>query len=353
MPPKVFGRYEEGGETVSLSEFQKFEVTIKNLLEQTQTRNNASIDKNTQSIANIAKKLGETNTLNTLNIDKIPRSISDLSDLMMGLSVQITKLVSEKDGEVQNESLSTPPRNGNSPYPYSTRLTKIEFPKFNGEGLKSWLYKCNQFFELDNVNDPQRVKLAAIHLEGRALLWHQNYVKGKGVISWTQYVQDITYRFGELYDDPMTDLKALKQTGTIQEYHDSFDNLASRLNLSQEHLLSCYLGGLDEETQLAVRMFTPTTIQQAHCLAKLQEAVDKSKIPKNPQKNLPPLLPTPKTNPVFYPNWRGNHNSTTALQKFNPTPNPNRRTLTAAEMSDKMAKGLCFWCDEKYELLLV
>ena len=136
------------------------------------------------------------------------------------------------------------------------------------------------------MNDPQRVKLAAIHLEGRALLWHQNYVKGKGVISWAQYVQDITYRFGELYDDPMADLKALKQTGTIQEYHDSFDSLASRLNLSQEHLLSCYLGGLDEETQLAVRMSIPTTIQQAHYLAKLQEAVNKSKRPEKPTPTL-------------------------------------------------------------------
>ena len=133
MPPKVTGRYEEGGEAVSLSEFQKFEVTIKNLLEQTQTKSNASIDKNTQSIANIAQKLDETNTL---NIDRNARSVSDLSDLMMGLSVQITKLVSEKEGEIQNE-LSTPPMNGNFPYPYSTRLTKIEFPKFNGEGLKS------------------------------------------------------------------------------------------------------------------------------------------------------------------------------------------------------------------------
>lgn len=106
--------------------------------------------------------------------------------------------------------------------------------------MKFWLCKCNQFFELDNVNDLQKVmKLAAIHLERSALLWYQSYTKSKGVVSWSQYVLDITDRFGEVYDDPMADLKALKQTGTIQEYHDSFDSLASRLTLSPEHLLSC------------------------------------------------------------------------------------------------------------------
>lgn len=30
-----------------------------------------------------------------------------------------------------------------------TRLSKIEFPRFDGKMLKEWLYKCEQFFILD------------------------------------------------------------------------------------------------------------------------------------------------------------------------------------------------------------
>uniref|UniRef100_A0A803N9K1 Uncharacterized protein n=1 Tax=Chenopodium quinoa TaxID=63459 RepID=A0A803N9K1_CHEQI len=70
----------------------------------------------------------------------------------------------------------------------------------------------------------------------------------------------------------MADLKAPKQTSSEQEYHDSFDTLASRIELSEAYLLSCYLAGLQDNIQLAVRMFNPTTLQQALCLAKLQEA---------------------------------------------------------------------------------
>lgn len=110
--------------------------------------------------------------------------------------------------------------------------------------------------------------------------------------------------------------------------------------------MSCYLGGLEEVIQLDVRMFNPTTIQQAHCLAKLQEAVHQAIKPKTQPKPLPPLLPTPKhptTN--LDPLIIGEEQTPTHKihkQKFNQTSNPNRKTLTAKEMSDKRAKGLFF-----------
>lgn len=132
----------------------------------------------------------------------------------------------------------------------------------------------------------------------------------------------------------MADLKALKQTGSVQDYHDAFDALTSRLTLSEEYLLSCYLGGLEDDVQLSVRMFAPKSIQQALCLAKLQEALVKAKKARSSPK--PPLLPTPPL---------------TATIKYippKPTNKPNRRTLTQAELSEKRAKNLCFWCDEQY-----
>ncbi|GJZ89220.1 hypothetical protein Tco_0661002, partial [Tanacetum coccineum] len=37
-----------------------------------------------------------------------------------------------------------------------TRVTKIEFPKFGGDDVKGWMYKCEQFFKVDNVPDEQK-----------------------------------------------------------------------------------------------------------------------------------------------------------------------------------------------------
>ena len=53
-----------------------------------------------------------------------------------------------------------------------SRLSRIDFPKFEGEDVQGWVYKCEQFFELDVIAEGKRVKIAVIHLTGRALVWH-------------------------------------------------------------------------------------------------------------------------------------------------------------------------------------
>lgn len=319
------------------TELQKLEATLKSLMEEQN------------------KKVNDACHSNSLNIDRNTKSISELNDLILGLSVQLTKALADKQNTNEltvSPSPSSPPFDRPSPNTLSSRLTKIDFPKFGGDDLKSWLYRCRQFFEIDNINDEARVKLAAIHLEGRALLWHQHYMKNRGQVvpSWEQYVKDITARFGDLFDDPMADLKALKQTGSVQSYHDSFDAIASKLDMNPSYLLSCYLGGLEDDIQLSVRMFAPKSIQEACNLAKLQEAVIKNKTHKHTTK--PGLLPTPtktQLNPVRSAPFNPNQSTYNLTRKTPTQPNSNRRTLTAAEFNDKRAKGLCFWCDEKFE----
>lgn len=144
--------------------------------------------------------------------------------------------------------MHTPNELHTRPHNFASRMTKVKFPKFEGTDLKSWSYKCNQFSQLDNIEDAYKVRLAAIQLEGKALLWHQNYMKKCNNVlpTWKNYTYEINMRFGELYDDPMAELKALKQTSNVQEYHDMFDALDGRLQLSEEYLLSCYLEGLKE-----------------------------------------------------------------------------------------------------------
>lgn len=55
-------------------------------------------------------------------------------------------------------------------------------------------------------------------------------------------------RFGHnLYEDPMSELLGLKQTGGIQGFLDQFDGLLNQVKLSEEYSISCFLKRLKSE----------------------------------------------------------------------------------------------------------
>jgi len=91
--------------------------------------------------------------------------------------------------------------------------------------------------------------------------------------SWADYKGAILSRFGaKPYDDPLPELMKLRQVGIVEQYQESFDSLLSRVELAVPQAISCFLSGLTDEIQHAVRMFRPQTLHDAYCLAKLQEA---------------------------------------------------------------------------------
>ena len=59
---------------------------------------------------------------------------------------------------------------------------------------------------------------------------------------------------------------------SVEEYHEAFDYIISRLQLSDDHILSYFLGGLKKEIQMLVRMFQPNSVRRAFTLAKMYEA---------------------------------------------------------------------------------
>ena len=82
---------------------------------------------------------------------------------------------------------------------------------------------------MDETPPALKVKIAAVNLEGKALQWHQVYMKSRltrEAPSWEKYIRELSSRFGDfLYDDPMGELKELKQGSTVPEYQEQFEEL--------------------------------------------------------------------------------------------------------------------------------
>ncbi|GJZ17220.1 putative mitochondrial protein [Tanacetum coccineum] len=236
-----------------------------------------------------------------------------------------------------------------------TRVTKIEFSKFGGDDVKGWMYKCQQFFKVDNVPDEQKVPLISIHLFDIALMWHRQFMRllGSDTVPWLVYRGAIMQRFGNSFDDPLGELKNCKFESSIEEYQNSFDRLLSRVDNREDQAISFYMAGLPTDIELAVRMFKPQTLSVAYSLSKLQVKTNEA----TKKRNKAPLFTTPK-----FSNYSGRGNQITSPKPLAlPAPNVNwrnktttpqiapiRRRLSQKEMEEKKAKNLCFYCDQRY-----
>ncbi|GJT79233.1 gypsy/ty3 retroelement polyprotein [Tanacetum coccineum] len=169
-------------------------------------------------------------------------------------------------------------------------VTKIEFLKFRGDDVMGWLFKCEQFFKVDNIVDDHKVNLISIHLHDIALMWHRQFVRIMGEnLGWAMYRQVILQRFGLAYDDPLAEIKKIKHVKSVQDYIDEYDKLLRRVELSEEKIISFFMAGLKNDVEVAMRMFNQRSLAELYGLAKLQEA----NLNALREKNKTPLLPTP------------------------------------------------------------
>ncbi|KAG8377249.1 hypothetical protein BUALT_Bualt08G0008600 [Buddleja alternifolia] len=126
---------------------------------------------------------------------------------------------------MENEGQSPMSRGNAIPsYQFPMKRTKVEFPRFSGEDLRGWFFRVEQFFEVDETPRDTLVKIAAVYLEGKALQWHQIFMRARtnqGMPTWGEYVKALQDRFGSLlFEDPMSELMNLRQTRSVKEYWD-------------------------------------------------------------------------------------------------------------------------------------
>ena len=146
-----------------------------------------------------------------------------------------------------------------------------------------------------------------------------------------------TYFGVTTYDDPMKALTRLKQTSTMVAYKGNFEILSNRtLGLSESHNLSCFLSGLRDEIRLLVRMLVPKSLNEAFGLAKIQEEYLLSS-----KKNFKSVVDNGKPSILGLPKLKTKIDSRIKL--------PVKR-LSNAQMEERRKQGLCYNCDEKWQL---
>ena len=247
------------------------------------------------------------------------------------------------------------------------KIPKILFPSFDGTNPRNWIRKCKKYFNINPMSDEQKLDMVSIHLEGRADVWYHDYQESNATITWDQFMLDVCNRFLEGgHDNIIGEFNKLRQTGSVEEYHESFEELkafmvAKHRSLDEDYYIKSFVSGLKEEVAKMVQLLSPTTLTQAIYMAKMQEGLleasqKKSKTPLKPY-NYPTSYSTPPSKSYSTPkSTLSTPNTSSHTKNANSSTSPSFTTnstpikkLSYAEMRSRKEKGLCYNCDETFK----
>lgn len=278
--------------------------------------------------------------------NRFETQFTNVQEAMRGIGLQMSELTAARRHGGAGDGATRP----------ATRLTRLDFPKFTRDDVESWIAKCERFFSLDGTQEGDKVSVASIALDDNSFRWFQSLEQGSnGRLTWPNFTEALKMRFSLEFDSPMEELKKLVQTGSLEAYQESFDNLVGRTALTESQKLQCYLGGLQQELCNGVKMFAPRTVLEATRIAKLQERsldlLQKRLVPANrtqsswsEKKNTvsntfdKKVMPQEKKGIV-----EGSQKSILGKPAYTF-----QKKLSPKEMDEHRAQNLCFFCHDKF-----
>ncbi|KAG2310944.1 hypothetical protein Bca52824_022501 [Brassica carinata] len=277
----------------------------------------------TTALNDMSKQIDELRSSKNQQIEEIRKQAEATSDVTDGTPQP--KGPPDRFDPVHSTSKPTPTNNNPSVHHgLSSRLTKIGFPMFDGSELREWIYRCEQFFSIDSTPPELKVRLASLHMTGKALQWHHSYIANR-------------YNQFPLWPEYLVSLK--QGNDSIDAYLDKFDCAMTRITLAPGHALSIFLTNMNQHLALHVRQFNVNTVPAAAKIAKLHDLSLSH-------------APTKTSRPAFNSAQRSNFSQPNKSQ-YNTMTSLAANTHTAEkglfeEMQEQKRKGLCMYCEEPF-----
>ncbi|XP_066166261.1 uncharacterized protein [Oryza sativa Japonica Group] len=241
---------------------------------------------------------------------------------------------------------------------YNHRLPKLDFPQFDDSDPQNWRLRCEHYFGVYGTHPDLWVRVATIYFIGRAASWLRSSRAHLLCGSWGVFCDTVDRKFDRnRHLQLVRQIDQLKQSGSVNEYYERFDDLWSQLLVYDPTLstVSCvhrFTEGLRSDIKNAVLMHFPQDLETALALAILQEELGEaggSLVSKDGKKlgdhaaRIKGAYPLPLPPPKFVHAGKGDDKRAAEVPKV-------------ASSSDKLvalkayrrAQGLCYVCAEKW-----
>nr|XP_010938809.1 uncharacterized protein LOC105057807 [Elaeis guineensis] len=165
---------------------------------------------------------------------ELRKETEELKNLLASINLQHNELAANIN---QAGTSQTRDRSMNDSGQSWMHYPKLDFPCFNGHELESWLVKADYYFEVTNTLPRNKVKLAALYLEGKALQWHQGYIglkrqevyenwekcKKKQVFTMQLLVDEREDEVAKRIKCPMEDVTGVMVENLLYKYKEVFE----------------------------------------------------------------------------------------------------------------------------------
>eukprot|EP00253_Pinus_taeda_P020057 PITA_20057 len=203
-------------------------------------------------------------------------------------------------------------------------IPKIDMRKFDGKDPATWILQMEQFFDLNNVQNTQKVRIATLYLEPKSVCRYQWLCSRQQFITWAIFTEELIAHYEDTKSNTFFyKIDKSQQKGSIMEHIEEFQKFNIRVNdIPEEHKIDVFIESLKDNIQHDVRLWEPDSLEKAFTLARKMESK---------------IMATRKHTTHIY---KDRSVAATSL------PQPIR--LTPQQLEEKRAKGLCYSSDRKY-----
>ncbi|XP_042021153.1 uncharacterized protein LOC121768675 [Salvia splendens] len=234
-----------------------------------------------------------------------------------------------------------------APFDKSEKV-KMTALRFDGSDASNWVSRVQYYFDHLMMPDAQRLHYEVMLFDPPASEWIFNYCANNDFVTWREFLEDVRHRFDrQSFQDYFGLLAKLTQTGSVLEYHDTFEKYLNRVQgIPETKLFTLFVAGLKPDMQERVRLHRPSSLAAAMALtlelADSQVPQQPSRRPWQPRDNRVPTGPPAAT--------QVGHNAVGPPQQPIPgrAANPPRIRVSQAERAERARLGLCYFCPEKW-----
>lgn len=156
----------------------------------------------------------------------------------------------------------------------------MDYPAYEGGNADDWLFRLEQCFLSNRTLEEEKLEKAVSCLTGASVTWWRCSKDREQIYTWREFQEKFMLRFRPSRGSSAVDhLFNVRQTGTVEEYRERFEELTVDLpHVTSDILESAFLNGLRRSLRDQVVRCRPVNLADIVEIAKLIESQERNAV---------------------------------------------------------------------------